>query len=70
VTGRSVVLDWRAGDSLDQPTPCSICWENTWTVSPRGTPCHKACAESWVEQHPEAVEGPGARALGFRGWQR
>jgi hypothetical protein len=70
VNGRRVVLDWRAGGTCDPAQACSICGEPTIVRSPRGTPCHKTCAEHWVADHPATVEGPGAAALGFRGWAR
>jgi hypothetical protein len=65
-----VILNWRRGSVLDVAVPCSICRQPTFVVSPRGTPCHKTCAEQWVEEHPAAVEGTGGEALGFRRWQR
>ncbi len=58
----STVLDWSArgphgsGSIEEPPQPCVLCGIPTILRSPRGKPCHKTCAEQWLEHrhtHPE-----------------
>ncbi|MFG2941751.1 hypothetical protein [Streptomyces sp. NPDC048282] len=47
------VLDWSSPDHFD-PTgdkPCVICEKPTPLRSDRGKPCHKVCAEEWIDTH-------------------
>jgi hypothetical protein len=51
-------LDWRDSRhsnpvGLDD---CVLCGRLTPLLSERGEPCHKTCAESWFEAHPDAWE--------------
>ena len=53
MSGR-VVLDWRhTGRVSQQPQRCVLCDQNTILISPNGKPCHKTCAERWIEQHSQ-----------------
>jgi hypothetical protein len=53
-----VVLDWTSSGpegpgGVGAPEPCVLCERKTIVRSPTGAPCHKGCAEAWVEAHPE-----------------
>ncbi|MFM9369040.1 hypothetical protein [Streptomyces sp. Da 82-17] len=55
------VLDWTASThwdyeaaATDSPRPCVLCGKPSLLLSDDGKPCHKACAEDWFEQHPDA----------------
>ncbi len=55
----STVLDWTARGphgpgSVGAPAPCVICTVPTILRSPAGKPCHKCCAEAWLDQYAEA----------------
>lgn len=44
-----VVLDWRHC-KVGPRRPCVLCGRPAHLRSPRGEPCHKTCAEAWLEQ--------------------
>ncbi len=50
------ILDWsdrdQHWDGFNEP--CVLCGRPTPLVSDTGKPTHKACAEAWYEQHPDA----------------
>lgn len=47
-------LDWSRG-TVGDPAPCVICHRPALCRSPdRGVPCHKACAEAWLDAHQAA----------------
>lgn len=50
------ILDWsdRKTHWDDLAYPCVLCKRLTNLVSDKGKPTHKACAEAWYEQHPDA----------------
>ncbi|MEV0734231.1 hypothetical protein [Polymorphospora sp. NPDC050346] len=43
-----IVLDWSAG-GVGPKSPCALCGKPTIIRSPKGTACHKVCAEEWTE---------------------
>jgi hypothetical protein len=46
------ILDWRHTARVSpDPQPCVLCGEPTLLISPRGKPCHKSCAEAWIDEH-------------------
>ena len=45
------LLDWRHAPVGD-PAPCVICGNPAHMRYPdKGGPCHKTCAENWLDQH-------------------
>ena len=52
-----VVLDWRHG-SIGPLAPCVLCGTPTVCRSPvKDVPCHKGCAEAWVNLHATSPAG-------------
>lgn len=50
-------LDWRNARVAD-PAPCVLCGKPAFLRSPdKNVPCHKTCAESWINQRKRAPEG-------------
>lgn len=62
--GEVLRLDWRRGQVLDHPRPCSLCRGPTLLVEPYdGRPCHKTCAEAAIRWGSAArVRADGGRA--------
>ncbi|MEV5605755.1 hypothetical protein AB0L33_30395 [Streptomyces sp. NPDC052299] len=48
------LLDWRDSKHYDHhhTRPCALCGHSTPLRSHSGEPAHKACAESWISEHP------------------
>jgi len=44
-----IVLDWRHTGSAGPPAPCVLCSKPAICRSPKGKPCHKTCAEAWLD---------------------
>ncbi|MEV6816130.1 hypothetical protein [Micromonospora sp. NPDC051296] len=44
------VLDWRRSGGAGEPVPCVLCGKPAICRSPKGTPVHKVCAETWIDQ--------------------
>jgi hypothetical protein len=45
-------LDWSKTGTAGDPTPCTICGKPAICRSPKGTPVHKTCAETWTANRP------------------
>ena len=45
----ATVLDWSKSGSAGAPAACVICGRPTICRSPKGTACHKTCAEAWTD---------------------
>lgn len=45
-----VALNWGKGRT-GPPAPCVICTRPALCRSPKGVPCHKVCAETWITTH-------------------
>ena len=52
-----MLLDWSSATHFDHSgdLPCVICGKPTPLRSDRGKPCHKVCAENWLEQHSKVT---------------
>lgn len=49
-------LDWSKANVGD-PAPCVICGKPAFMRSPdKGAPCHKTCAEAWLDAHRKNEE--------------
>ncbi len=44
------LVDWSKSGSAGPGEPCSICGKPAICRSPRGVPCHKVCAEAWIDE--------------------
>ena len=42
--------------SIGDPAPCVLCKVPTILRSPKGKPCHKVCAERWLDRQVEAKQ--------------
>lgn len=61
--GAAPRLDWRKGQTLDQPQPCALCSKQTLLIEPYDDrPCHKTCAEAAIRwgTTPAAKKGQAA----------
>jgi len=46
-------LDWRRA-TVASPAPCVLCGKPALLRSPhKGVPCHKTCAEIWLDSHAQ-----------------
>jgi hypothetical protein len=43
------LLNWSKTGGAGPLEPCVICGKPAMCRSPRGRPCHKTCAETWLE---------------------
>jgi hypothetical protein len=55
------LLDWSKTGTVGDPAMCVVCRRPALCRSPNGVPCHKTCAEGWVDAHPNAKQGKGSR---------
>jgi hypothetical protein len=54
--GQRICLNWHNATVAREAKPCVLCGKPTILRSPdKGVPCHKTCAEKWLETHRRTV---------------